>query len=108
MGPVVRVVYDAFKAAGDAPVRTRAERTDPVTRERSLVPADLAPEAASFVEHVVRRYGHFHASELRRMTHVAGGPWHQVWHAPGGRVTLGMRIDNDAVRSHFAAGLRWN
>jgi uncharacterized phage-associated protein len=107
-GPVVRVIYDAFRTAGDAPIRTRAQRTDPVTREVAIVAADLEQETASFVEHVVRRYGHIHASELRRMTHEPGGPWHQVWHAPGGRVTLGMRIDNDVVKQHFVAAMRWH
>ena len=107
-GPVVRVIYDAFRGAGDAPIRTRAQRLDPVTREQAVVEPDLAEETAWFVEQVVRQYGHIHASELRRMTHEDGSPWHQVWHAPGGRVTLGMRIDNEVVRDYFAARLPRN
>jgi uncharacterized phage-associated protein len=107
-GPVVRVVYDAFKSAGDAPIVSRAQRLNPVTRELEAVASDLAPDTASFVEQVVWQYGHIHASELRRMTHEIGGPWHQVWHAPAGRVTLGMRIDNEVVRRHFAATLQRN
>ena len=107
-GPVVRVVYDAFKSAGDSPIVSRAQLLNPVTRELEAVPPDLPPDTAWFVEQVVRKYGHIHASELRRMTHEIGGPWHQVWHSPAGRVTLGMRIDNEVVRRHFERTLPRN
>jgi uncharacterized phage-associated protein len=107
-GPVVRVVYDAFKSAGDSPIVSRAQRLNPVTRELEAVACDLLPDTTWFVEQVVRKYGHIHASELRRMTHELGGPWHQVWHSPGGRVTLGMRLDNEVVRWHFVATLQRN
>jgi uncharacterized phage-associated protein len=107
-GPVVRVVYDAFRSAGDAPIAARATRLDPVTREVHVVTPDFPEDTAWFVEQVVRRYGHIHASELRRMTHEEGGPWHQVWHSPSGRITLGMRIDNEAVRRHFVANMQRN
>ena len=107
-GPVVRVVWEAFRSAGDAPITERATRLNPVTREVQVVAPDFPVETATFVELVVRRYGHIHASELRRMTHVEDGPWHQVWHAPSGRVTLGMRIDNEAVRRHFSDAIQRN
>jgi uncharacterized phage-associated protein len=98
-GPVIRVLYDAFKGFGDAPVRTRAKRLDPVTREDTVVAPQLNADDMMFVQQITRRYGPIHAFELSRLTHEVGTPWDQVWNAPGGRVTLGMRIADDLIRS---------
>ena len=41
---------------------------------------------------------------LSKLTHRPGGAWDRIWNAPNGRITLGMRIANEAIREDFLAG----
>ena len=107
-GPVIRVLFDALKDAGEKPVTKRVCKMDPVTRTTTVVAPALEPSDANFVRHVFRRYGSVHAFELSRLTHLPGTPWERVWNAPGGRVNLGMRIPDGSIRDHFSEQLRPN
>src|SRR5258708_27357157 len=40
-------------------------------------------------------------SQLSDMTHEKNSPWDRVWNAPAGKVTLGMRISDQAIKGHF-------
>ena len=60
-----------------------------------------APADREFLGGIVVGYGHLHAFELSKMAHEPGGPWDRVWNAPGGRISLGMRISNATIREHF-------
>lgn len=104
-GPVVRVVYDAFKGAGSAAIRNRACKIDPVTRDRTIVRHKLSIEESEFLKIIFDGYGHIHAFALSDITHNRGSPWDRVWNAPIGGVVLGMRISNDRIRDHFLASL---
>jgi uncharacterized phage-associated protein len=100
-GPVQRLVWDCFKAAGGSPIRGRATRFDLVSRTATEVREEIAESDLRLLRDIVVGYGHLHAFELSEMTHEKGGPWDRVWNAPGGRVTLGMRIEHAAIREHF-------
>ena len=100
-GPVQRLVWDCFRVAGKRPVTGRATKKDLFTNQIAEVREECRPAERAWLREVVGGYGHLHAFELSEMTHEEGGPWHQVWHAPNGKVTLGMRITHDAIRDHF-------
>ncbi|MBP0492779.1 Panacea domain-containing protein [Pararoseomonas indoligenes] len=100
-GPVLAGLYKVLKAAGKDVVRIRAKSFDPV-HQREVVPY-VAPseDDASFLRDVLRAYGRLNALTLSDMTHRPGGAWDQVWNAPKGEITLGMRIKNDNIRREF-------
>jgi uncharacterized phage-associated protein len=100
-GPVLKPVYEAFRQTGKKPVTMRAMHFDPVSGETHVVIAAFSPSDVSFVRNVLRAYGHLDALELSHLTHRTDGPWDQVWNAPGGKITLGMTISNDAIRRDF-------
>jgi uncharacterized phage-associated protein len=100
-GPVLRSVWESLRESGSKPVTCRAQRFDPVRQTREVVSPDIDEDARRFLSNILAAYGHLHAFELSEMTHAAGGPWDLVWNSPRGRVTLGMRISNEAIRTHF-------
>lgn len=100
-GPVQRPVWDCFKSFGSRPVTARATKLDLVTRETVEVTAPISADELTLLSQVVTGYGQIDARELSAMTHERGGPWDQVWNAPGGRITLGMRISDTSICAHF-------
>jgi uncharacterized phage-associated protein len=100
-GPVLKPVYEALRPSGKKPVAIRATHFDPVSGNTRVVSANFASSDVSFVRNVLRAYGHLDALELSHLTHRSGSPWDQVWNAPGGKITLGMTISNDAIREDF-------
>jgi uncharacterized phage-associated protein len=103
-GPVLRSIYDAFKAAGRAKIATRAQGFDPVARVSFPVQANFPAEDREFLRAILLAYGRYSATHLSDLTHRRGGAWDRVWNAPDGRVTLGMRIPDQAIRDDFLAG----
>lgn len=102
-GPVLNSVYQAFKKSGDKKITTRATGFDPVEERSFVMREDFSLPDRAFLRDILLAYGSRSAPELSRMTHRPGGPWDQVWNAPGGKVTLGMRIPNDAIQRDFLA-----
>ncbi|KPF49855.1 hypothetical protein IP65_20095 [Novosphingobium sp. AAP1] len=100
-GPVVRAVYDAFKIYGAGPITGRATIIDWDTGELIEARADFSSETSKFLDSILAYYSGFGAFELSDLTHVAGGPWDQVWNAGDGKVRLNMQISNDSIRAHF-------
>lgn len=103
-GPVVRSVYDAFKSAGRSGIKSRAHGFDPVDRVQFIVEADFPLEDREFLRAILGAYGRYSAERLSHLTHRCGGAWDRVWNAPGGQITLGMRISDEAIREDFLAG----
>jgi uncharacterized phage-associated protein len=103
-GPVLRSVYDAFKSAGRAKITTRARGFDPVARMPFIVQAKFLPEDRAFLRAILAAYGRYSAERLSGLTHLPGGAWDRVWNAQEGRITLGMRIPDEAIRGDFLAG----
>lgn len=100
-GPVIQSVWEAFKQVKGGAVRGRAMRFDPVERTLSIAVEKFSSDTQAFVFDILRGYGAVRPLELSRLTHRFGGPWHRVWHAPAGTVTLGMEIPNDWIRDEF-------
>lgn len=100
-GPVVRVVWEAFRGQGSARIITRAKRLDPLTQRKSIVPYEIAEETADFIRFIIDTYGKYTAFQLSNMTHEQGSPWDRVWNAPNGKVRAGMFITNEEIKKFF-------
>jgi uncharacterized phage-associated protein len=100
-GPVVRVVYECFREAGEQPITSRATRLDPVTASSSLVTYSFCQQEAEFLEQIFRTYSTLHAFRLSDLTHEPGSPWDDVWNGAAGSTTPGMKLSNASIRAHF-------
>lgn len=105
-GPVVRVVYDAFKRFKSNPITSRATIMDWTTGEELVAQADVELEVEDLLRDTFNSYSTFNAIQLSEITHDEGGPWHTTWHRTDGRVVLNMEISNDQIREHFISALR--
>ncbi|MEC4591949.1 type II toxin-antitoxin system antitoxin SocA domain-containing protein [Nitrospirillum amazonense] len=99
-GPVIRPVYNSFKNIGDNKIKGRATAIDLNTGEIFEPRCELTNNQSNLLSAVLGAYGHLHAYDLSRMTHQQDSPWDRVWNG-GDRISLGMRIPDDAIREHF-------
>lgn len=100
-GPVVKVVWDAFKDYGKKPIDRFAERLELTTGELLPLPHRLHKDDESLVSYVYSSYASKSAFELSDLSHVKGGPWDKVWNSKEPLGRLGLRIRNDEIRSYF-------
>jgi uncharacterized phage-associated protein len=104
-GPVFRELYSEFKRFGKDPITIRATRRNPETAEKELCVAQLSEQDAGFLEELMRRYAPLSASKLIELSHVAGGPWDQVYNYAGPS-NPGMHISDDLIREYFQTQTR--
>lgn len=100
-GPVVKVVRDAFKSFGDAPISCRAMRLDIFTGTRSVVEPNLSEEDRKFILTVFDAYHIHDAWKLSNMTHEKGSPWDIIWNSTKPLGRLALRIRNGEIKQHF-------
>ena len=100
-GPVVRVLRDAFKDFGKEVITAKAERFDLFTGELLAVEPVSDDADANFIKQVVDFYHIYDGWELSDLTHEEGSPWDRVWNAKKPVGNLGLRIDDEAIRSYF-------
>lgn len=103
-GPVFRELYQEFKRWGDTPIRGRATRVDANTGEVIEAVAELTSEDRDFLNRLVGRYIGFTAAQLRAISHIEGGPWHNVWDHEG-RSNPGMRISDELILEYHTPGV---
>jgi uncharacterized phage-associated protein len=101
-GPVHPLAYSAFRDFGPADITSRAQRLDPVTRHLSPLEAASDPAILMYVDRVVSTLGRLSASNLRALTHKAGGPWQRTVQSASTSANLGMKIKTDVIRQSFA------
>ncbi|MDP1964307.1 MAG: DUF4065 domain-containing protein [Reyranella sp.] len=77
-GPVVKVVYDAFKDLGFRPIRRRATWTNFAAGGIEPATATLLDEEMECIQQSMTIYGPVNADILSRLSHAAGGPWDTV------------------------------
>ncbi len=100
-GPVHPTVYNAFKEAGPLPITFRAERTNLVTGQRSIVPPPDSPLVREHLDLVAVFYGRFTTGHLIEISHAAGAPWDLTVKRTNSMITLGMRIPDDVIKLAF-------
>jgi uncharacterized phage-associated protein len=100
-GPVVRVVFDAFKQNGRSPIRNRAFVFDYlVGREVPAREAGLAKHHREYIFSVVDYYSKFNVGQLVGLTHRTDTPWHRARHScDSGR--LRDRIPDEWIDEFF-------
>jgi uncharacterized phage-associated protein len=100
-GPVIKVLREAFKDFDEKPITTKAEKFDLITGELTLPDPITDPEDRQFVIQIVDFYHTYDGWELSDLTHEQGSPWDRVWNSKIPVGNLGLRIDDEAIRSYF-------
>jgi uncharacterized phage-associated protein len=102
-GPVVRALWDSLKGSGKKPLppSTRARRFDVIENAYKDIDDQLDDEAKLFLKEIFDAYALADALDLSNATHIQGSPWDQIWNAPNGSVTVGMKMSNDEIRKWF-------
>lgn len=100
-GPVYRSVYKCFRAARKEYIKIRAEKTDFSTGRSEIVTADFDTQTRKFVQDIFDLYSQYKASDLRRLSHADGSPWHTIWTKAETRPVAGMRIPDEVTRTYY-------
>jgi uncharacterized phage-associated protein len=100
-GPVHPHIYNAFKEQGASPIRTAAESVNPVTLERTPIPALTDPAARQVVAEVYRNLRKRSPTSLVAVSHAKNAPWHFVVERARRRESISMRIPNAIIRERF-------
>lgn len=95
-GPVFRELYHEFKQWHDSPIRSRANKVDPYSGDVIKAQLNIEERERLLFIAILRRYVAFSASQLRALSHRAGGPWAKVW-GHDGNANVGMKIDNELI-----------
>jgi len=87
-GPVVPIVYEAFKEWGAQPIR-------------QIVPAQEIenPTVCAFLDGLIRAMEPYSGAELVSMTHGNDTPWSKVWNGGQGRCGI---IPLEMLRQYFS------
>ena len=101
-GPVHPLVYSAFKDFGANDITGLAERLDPVRRMRTLIDPIGDALVERHVAMVVGSLGPLSAGQLVDLTHASGGPWSITVEQSQNNANIGLKIDNEIIRTHFA------
>jgi uncharacterized phage-associated protein len=96
-GPVFRELYWEFKAFGKKRITTRATRRNPRTTEMEVSVDTFSESDLAFLQPLMERYLAIPAGKLIELSHIAGGPWDQVYNHQG-ESNPGMRISDEIIR----------
>jgi uncharacterized phage-associated protein len=101
-GPVVRVVYDAFKKFGDKIISEPASFLDYATGEHRPIPFDeITPDDTKFIANVCRTYAEFSTARLVALSHQRGGAWDTIFAGHSKNEQLALRISDDLILRDF-------
>ena len=81
-GPVIKVVYDAFKDLGHRPINRRATWMNFAAGGSELAATRFSEEDVRCIEQAMSIYGPVDANILSRLSHARGGPWDIVRRDP--------------------------
>ena len=102
-GPVVRVVYEAFKDFEFRPIIGRASAFNFANGVDETVGDNTIPdEAIDLISRVVGYYVKFTADELEDLSHVHNGPWAQIWNLPEDQRGFRSRIPDQLISEYFS------
>jgi uncharacterized phage-associated protein len=102
-GPVVSVVYHAFKECEFRAIKHRASALDYASNEISIIAyCDISIDDRDFILKVIDFYLRLSAQQLEDLTHVEGGPWWSVRQLPLADRGLRNRIPDDLIRKYFS------
>ncbi|MFO1033488.1 MAG: DUF4065 domain-containing protein [Hyphomicrobiales bacterium] len=101
-GPVVKVVYEAFKQFEFRPITARATCFNYLTDKEEVVSYDeLTDSHRQLTRKVVQHFVRYSADDLEDMTHTQFGPWSKVWNTPVDARGLRSRIPDEEILHFF-------
>ncbi len=101
-GPVVKVVYDAFKQFEHRPIVERATYFNYAVGGEEIVPySGVGDEQRQLAKKVVSHFVGYSADDLEDMTHSQFGPWAKVWNTPEEKRGLRSRIPDEDILAFF-------
>lgn len=100
-GPVHRVLYNAFRHAGDSTIDAPARRLDPVKRTLSDLPRLDDEEAESVIDSTLPAFLQLPTHMLVQLTHASGTPWSLTMADAERRPNVGMVISEALILEHF-------
>jgi uncharacterized phage-associated protein len=100
-GPVHPAAYQAFKAAGDAPITFRAVRRDPLTGQESRLEAPQDAHVLQLIRWVTASYGPLTPGRLVEISHAKGAPWDFVVNQARTTMAFGLRISDTVITERF-------
>lgn len=104
-GPVQPATYHAFKAAGEDAIVFRASAADLLTGELVHLTPPQCPTVRLHIMRILASYGAMSSSQLVRLSHRIGGPWHAAVSREGG-IANGARISDDLILKSFSSPIR--
>jgi len=100
-GPVLQYLYREFKSYDSDAITSRAKRLDPVSGDKCNAVCEFDKDTEELLKKIVQFYSQLSAGQLVDLSHVPGGPWHQVWNHEG-EVQPGMKIDNQHIVEFYS------
>lgn len=100
-GPVLPYLYREFKSFDRSGITRRAHRINSIDGTAQLVKYDFDKETQHLLEETLKFYGRLRPSDLVRLSHVEGGPWHKVWNHKK-VINPGMKIDDDEIAAFYS------
>ena len=111
-GPVFPSLYHTFKEYGAGNITGRAHGYESAFSEdggfsfktttpsmRDITDRTLRENAVGVVQRVWEVYGKWTGVQLSKMTHVEGGPWHEIWSKNKDR--KGTDIPDELIKAYF-------
>lgn len=101
-GPVVRVVYDAFKQFEERTIASPATFLDYSSGQTRPVPFDdVESRDAAFVCKICSIYTHYSTRALVALSHEPGGAWDTVYKSLDLNRRTNSRISDELIRRDF-------
>jgi uncharacterized phage-associated protein len=100
-GPVLPYLHREFKKFDRSPIKARATQLDLLDGSSRIVDYHFVSQTAAFLQEIVEFYSRMRAGDLVELSHVAGGPWHQIWHHRS-KVQPGMKIDDVQIARFYS------
>lgn len=94
-GPVEREVYTYYKEYGDTYIDNLMKKGLCFGTK-----SERGKKRLETIDRVVREYGSLDDMELSEKTHIAGGPWYEVWNKWNGEKPY-KEIDKETIYEHF-------
>jgi len=101
-GPVVKVVYEAFKQFEYRAIETRAVYFNYLSgMEEQVGYSEVGTNQLELSKKVVEHFIKFSADELEELSHTQFGPWAKVWNTDESQRGLRSRIPNEDIQAYF-------
>jgi uncharacterized phage-associated protein len=101
-GPVVGVIYQAFKPFGANPIDSQAHFYDSEMGAWKDYEPTLTPNSKAVLDQVWEKYRGFSGTQLITLTHQPGTPWHATVGNLPPEQRRNVPIPNDLIKEYYA------